>query len=62
MSGMQETSNQRRSRYLRLAAEASKLAAADKRVEVCETSLQLAESWLSLARGAKAAPDTETAD
>ena len=49
MSVSEEDPKQRRSRYVRMALEAKKLAEADKRVGLRESCLHVAGSWLKLA-------------
>ena len=50
MSDGTESPDQKRLRYMRLAAQAAKLGVGDKRIEVRESGLTLAETWLELAR------------
>ena len=50
MSDDRENHQQRRSRYVRLAAEAKKLGASEKRFAFRESFLNVAESWLKLAQ------------
>ena len=45
----QETPQERRSRYLRLAREAKELAAKSKTLQMREACLAMAQSWLALA-------------
>ena len=44
-----ETPDDRRQRYLRMAAEASKIANRSRRLEMREACLQMVQSWLRLA-------------
>ena len=50
MSDDREDHQQRRSRYVRMAAEAKKLGASEKRFAFRESFLNVAESWLKLAQ------------
>ena len=50
MSDDRENHQQRRSRYVRMAAEAKKLGASEKRFAFRESFLNVAESWLRLAQ------------
>jgi hypothetical protein len=54
MSEPSETPDQRRARYLRLAAEAEATARQCRGVELREAYMALARSWTSLARDVKA--------
>ena len=44
-----ETPDDRKQRYLRMAAEASKIANRSRRLEMREACLQMVQSWLRLA-------------
>jgi hypothetical protein len=44
----------KRSRYLRLAAQAAKLGSADNRDDMLEAGLGIAETWLQLASASEA--------
>jgi hypothetical protein len=44
-----ETPDDRRQRYLRMAAEASRIANRSRRLEMREACLQMVQSWLRLA-------------
>jgi hypothetical protein len=46
-----ETPIQRRARYMRMAAEAEKIANKSRRLEMREACLQMVQSWLRLAGG-----------
>jgi hypothetical protein len=49
MSRDEETLQQRRSRYLRMAKESARLSATGKNSELREVGLRVADSWLKLA-------------
>ena len=57
--GFSESSQERRTRYMRLAREAKELAAKSKTLSMREACLAMAQSWLTLA--SEIAPGAEAA-
>jgi hypothetical protein len=51
-----ETPDEKRARYLRLAAEANKYATRARRLEMREACLNMVQSWLGLARDSDQQP------
>jgi hypothetical protein len=54
MSGFPESAEEKRQRYIRLAGEAARVSAGDKRIDIRESGLEMAQSWLALASAADA--------
>lgn len=59
MSVPSETPEQRRARYLRLAAEAEAMAEQCRGIDLRDAYLELARSWTLLAQDIKSNPDGE---